>query len=111
MTSSLTSGLQWLGLLSFTILFAPTCLAVGCLLASFGSRPLLEERGAFDLDGTPVRYEVFSLSRSSNQPKWLVTFIRRYNLDLLPSLASGERGRLSPAAVARLWREDLARRA
>ena len=111
MTSSLTSGLQWLGLLSFTILFAPIGLASGCLPASFGSPPLLEERGAFDLDGTPVSNEIYSLSRSSKQPKWLVTFIRRYNLDLLPSLASGVRGRLSPAAVARLWREELARRA
>lgn len=115
MKSRLKFELQWLVLFCAAIYLLPICLLTGLVLALFGSRPLLVERGTFDLDGTPVRYQVFSLRfPSGREPKWLADFIRQYRLDWLPAITSGLRGWLSPAAVGRLcwvpvWRKCFER--
>lgn len=97
-------GLQWLALLCLSLAILPVWLLVGVILGLRGSRPLFSERGTFDLDGTPVRYQVFSLEfRPGQESPWLINFLNLYGLDLLPSLGSGLRGWLSPKAVARLW--------
>ncbi|NBV23453.1 MAG: hypothetical protein EBS05_16230 [Proteobacteria bacterium] len=104
MKARLIFGCQWLVLLLLCVFLVPYGLLTGLVLHIFGSRPLLTERGGFDLDGTPVRYQVFSLQfPSGRQPKWLTRFVCRYTLDLLPLLTSGLRGWLSPTAVGRLW--------
>ena len=104
MKSRLKFGLQWLVLFYISVSLLPMCLLTGLVLALFGSRPLLVERGTYDLDGTPVRYQVFSLRfPSGREPRWLTDFIRQYTLDWFPSLTSGLRGWLSPAAVGRLF--------
>jgi hypothetical protein len=102
--AKLTTAFQWLLLVIVLVHIWPVCLFTGLMLAALGSRPLLSERGAFDCDGTPVRYQVFSLEfPQRGQSFWFAEFARRHSLDLTPSLLSGVRGWLSPAAVGRLW--------
>lgn len=104
MKARLVFGLQWLGLLCLCLTILPVWLFVVVVLGLHGSRPLLSERGTFDMDGTPVRYQVFSLQFAPLQESpGLVNLLRLYGLDLLPALGSGLRGWLSPNAVARLW--------
>lgn len=104
MKAKLKTALQWLFLVVVWIFMLPSCLLTGAALAALGSKPLIEERGTFDFDGTPVRYQVFSLKfPERSRSTWIVDFARLYSLQLLPSLFSGLRGWLSPAAVARLW--------
>ena len=110
MKARLKFGLQWLMLLGLAYFLLPVCLFTGLVLAMFGSRPLLIERGTFDSDGTPVRYQVFSLRfPPGREPGWLTEFIRQHNLDWLPSLTSGLRGWLSPTSVGRIWSPLLRR--
>ena len=93
-----------MALLLLCVFLGPHGLLTGFVLHIFGSSPLLTERGGFDLDGTPVHYQVFSLQfPPGREPKWLTRFVCRYALDLLPLITSGLRGWLSPAAVGRLW--------
>lgn len=115
MKASLTLGLQWLVLLVTAIHMWPTCVITGLVLVMFGNRPLLIERGIFDSDGTPVRYQTFSLQFSpGREHQWLVDFIRQYNFEGLPAIYSGLRGWVSPAAVGRIcwlpaWRKCIER--
>lgn len=104
MKARLKFGCQWLGLIGLAYFLLPVGLCTGLVLTLFGSRPLLIERGTFDSDGTPVRYQIFSLRfPARREPKWLTGFICQYRFDWLPSLTSGLRGWLSPAAVGKLW--------
>jgi hypothetical protein len=115
MKARLTDGVQWLALVGLAVYLLPIALLTGPVLTLFGSRPLLVERGTFDVDGTPVRYQVFSLQFSPGRElMWLPDFIRQHHLDWLPAIGSGLRGWLSPVAVIRMvclpvWQKCLER--